>query len=187
MKDSLGVYYFKGTNTDVTNNYVLLGDHIWRVLEFEYSNGTILLISENDLGSVKPTSVWTNEEEYISNPVNVFLNTTFYNSLSEQVKKKITKNYFSIQFYYDNNEITTYQNVGLLSYEQYNKYGSYASNKKTIIGNPYDSQYLSFVDHGVWSRFLAINLISVRPVIRIYYSIILGGDGSLENPYILKT
>ena len=56
------IYYYTGSNDEVSNNYLWYGGHHWRVIEFDTSDNTLLLISQQPLTSIQPaSSAWTTQ------------------------------------------------------------------------------------------------------------------------------
>ena len=187
------VYYFKGSNSQVNNNYLWYGGHSWRVIEFDTSDNTLLLISQQPLTTISPASaVWTTQSAYESSYINSWLNDYFYNSLSSSVKNNIVNNTFNIGTYSDVDEITTTQKVGLLDEDQYTRAGStdsYLDIKDYFwLGNSSSSSYVRNVAS---NGGLGISFPSggggVRPVIRISDQIITGGNGTLTSNYEVET
>ena len=184
------IYYYTGTNEEVSNNYLWYGGHHWRVIEFDTDANTLVLISQQPLTAIQPASaVWTTQESYESSYINTWLNEYFYNSLDSSVQNSIVSNTFNIGIYTDVDEITTSQKVGLLDQNQYtraggadsyldikdwwwlgNRFGSTASQVNNS-GNPYSG-----------GNSLAAEL-GVRAVIKISDITITGGNGTLEANY----
>ena len=191
IKDSSNpnLYYYKGTNEEVSNNYLWYGGHHWRVLEFDTSANTLLLISQQPLTAIQPaSSVWDTKEEYESSYIYNWLNDYFYNSLDNSVQNGIISNTFNVGIYTDIDEITTSQKVGLLDEEQYTRAGgqdSYLDIKDYWwLGNRYNSSRVRYV---YYNGNLDVNSPSssdgVRAVIKISDITITGGNGTLESNY----
>ncbi len=80
VKDSTNpnLYYYKGTNEQVANNFLWYGGHQWRVLEFDTESKTLTLITQQPLTSIYAAkSVWKTQEEYGSSYINTWLNEYF--------------------------------------------------------------------------------------------------------------
>ena len=48
------IYYYKGNNDEVANNYLWYGGHHWRIVEIDKENKTLLLISAQPLTAIYP-------------------------------------------------------------------------------------------------------------------------------------
>ena len=119
------IYYYKGGNDIVTNNHLWYGGHHWRVMEIDTEENTLLLVSQQPLTAIQPTSkVWETQEEYESSYINNWLNEYFYNSLDSSIQNNILDNTFNVGIYTDVDEITITKKVGLLDEEQYTRAGA---------------------------------------------------------------
>ena len=126
------IYYYKGTNEEVSNNYLWYGGHHWRVVEFDTDADTLLLISQQPLTAIQPASaVWETKEAYEASYINTWLNEYFYNSLDSSVQNSIVSNTFNVGISTDIDEITTSQKVGLLDEDQYTRAGGVDSYLKS--------------------------------------------------------
>ena len=183
------IYYYTGTNEEVSNNYLWYGGHHWRVVEFDTDADTLLLISQQPLTAIQPASaVWETKEAYEASYINTWLNDYFYNSLDSSVQNSIVSNTFNVGIYTDVDEITTTQKVGLLDEDQYNRAGgadSYLDIKDYWwLGNRYSSSsvrrvyYYGSVNYGNPTYTYG-----VRAVIKISDITITGGNGNLESNY----
>ena len=181
------VYYFTGDNDTVAYNYLWYGGHSWRVIEFDTSDNTLLLISTQPLTAIS-NSLWEIDYSYNSD-INSWLNDYFYNSLDSKIQRNILKTTFNVGRFDNIEEITTIQKVGLLDHQQYTRAGgtdSYLDIKDGFwLGNLYDSNYLSYVDaNGVIDNGRpSSSRYGVRPVIKISDQLITGGNGSLTSNY----
>ena len=183
------VYYYKGTNDEVSNNYLWYGGHHWRVVEIDTDANTLLLISQQPLTAIQPASaVWETKEAYESSYINTWLNEYFYNSLDSSIQNSIISNTFNIGIYTDVDEITTSQKVGLLDEDQYTRAGgadSYLDIKDVYwLGNRYSSSNVRYVGN---DGDLNVNNPAIsngaRAVIKISDITITGGNGNLESNY----
>ena len=183
------IYYYTGTNEEVSNNYLWYGGHHWRVVEFDTDADTLLLISQQPLTSIQPASaVWTTQEAYEASYINTWLNDYFYNSLDSSVQNSIISNTFNIGIYTDVDEITTSQKVGLLDEDQYTRAGgadSYLDIKDVYwLGNRYSSSNVRSVsNNGNLNNYSPTNTRGARAVIKISDITITGGNGTLESNY----
>ncbi len=183
------IYYYTGNNDEVSNNYLWYGGHHWRVMEFDTSDNTLLLISQQPLTSIQPASaVWTTQSAYNSSYINSWLNDYFYNSLDSSVKNNIVSDTFNVGIYTDVDEITTIQKVGLLDQDQYERAGStdsYLDIKDTFwLGNRYSSSSTRYVSsNGSLNNSVPSGSFGVRPVIKISDQVVTGGNGTLISNY----
>ena len=194
VKDSTNpnLYYYTGTNEEVSNNYLWYGGHQWRVLEFDTNENSITLISQQPLTAIySANSVWTTQSAYESSYINTWLNDYFYNSLDSTIKNNIVDNTFNVGIYTDVDEIITKQKVGLLDEEQYKRAGSNESylNIGNIFGlaNRESSSSMRFVSNigNILNDVVSLSH-GIRPVIKISDITIIEGNGSLENSYCYK-
>ncbi len=183
------IYYYTGTNEEVSNNYLWYGGHHWRVVEFDTDADTLLLISQQPLTSIQLASaVWDTKEEYEASYINTWLNDYFYNSLDSSVQNSIISNTFNVGIYTDVDEITTSQKVGLLDENQYTRAGGQDSYLDIEdfwwLGNRYSSSYVRFVSNiGYMSNISPSSNNGARAVIKISNITITGGNGTLESNY----
>ena len=183
------IYYYTGTNEEVSNNYLWYGGHHWRVVEIDTDANTLLLVSQQPLTAIQPASaVWETKEAYESSYINTWLNEYFYNSLDSSVQNSIISNTFNVGTYTDVDEITTSQKVGLLDETQYTRAGgqdSYLDIKDYFwLGNRYSSSYVRLVNgSGNLYYDFPTTTYGVRAVIKISDITITGGNGTLESNY----
>ena len=187
VKDSTNenLYYYKGTNEQVENNFLWYGGHQWRVLEFDTSAKTLTLITQQPLTAIQPASaVWESEEAYNNSYINTWLNEYFWNSLDSSVQATIQNSTFNIGIYTDVDEITTTKKVGLLDEDQYKRTGSTDSfldiKDYWWLGNRYSS---SLVRTDTLGYSTLSSSLGVRAVIKISDITITGGDGTLGSNY----
>ncbi len=196
VKDSTNenLYYYTGTNEEVSNNFLWYGGHQWRVLEFDKEKKTLTLITQQPLTAIQPAStVWTTKEEYNSSYINAWLNEYFWNSLDSSIQNNILKSTFNVGIYTDVDEITTTQRVGLLDEDQYKRAGDGTTGKDSYLdikdyfwlGNRYSSSYVCRVHSlGALSYSIPSNAYGVRAVIKISdITITEGNDGTLASNY----
>ena len=192
VKDSTNsnLYYYTGTNEQVSNNFLWYGGHQWRVLEFDNSAKTLTLITQQPLTAIQPASaVWTTQSAYNSSYINQWLNDYFYNSLDSSIQSNIQKTTFNVGIYTNVGEIKTEQKVGLLDEEQYKRAGSANSfldiKDSFWLGNRYSSSYVRYVngDGGLNYGDTPLSSECVRAVIKISDITITGGDGTLASNY----
>ena len=183
------IYYYTGTNEEVSNNYLWYGGHHWRVIEFDTDANTLLLISQQPLTAIQPASaVWETKEAYEASYINTWLNEYFYNSLDSSVQNSIISNTFNIGNYTDIDEITTSQKVGLLDADQYTRAGgadSYLDIKDDYwLGNRYTSSNVRYVNNnGNMDNSNPALTYGARAVIKISDITITAGNGTIESNY----
>ena len=189
--DNPNLYYYKGTNEQVANNFLWYGGHQWRVLEFDTNENTVTLISQQPLTAIQPaSSSWTTEEEYTSSYINSWLNDYFWNSLDGSIQNNIKDNTFNVGIPHNVSEITTVQKVGLLDEEQYRKVGnkdSFLDIKDVfLLGSSY-TLFARYVDYdGNIDNNSVLYTYGIRPVIKIYDLVNIIGDGTLTNNYRIE-
>ncbi len=187
------LYYYTGTEEQVSNNYLWYGGHQWRVLEFDTSANTLTLITQQPLTAIQPAnSVWTTQDAYESSYINTWLNDYFYNSLDSNIQSNIQKTTFNVGIYTNVGEIKTEQKVGMLDEEQYKKAGSADSfldiKDNWWLENRYSSSYVRLVNHnGRLGNLSPLNAHGVRAVIKISDLTITNGDGTLASNYQVGT
>ena len=182
------IYYYKGTNEEVSNNYLWYGGHHWRVVEIDTDANTLLLISQQPLTAIQPASAgWETKEAYEASYINTWLNEYFYNSLDSSIQNSIISNTFNIGINDDVDEITTSQKVGLLDKTQYARAGgadSYLDIKDNYwLGNRSSSFFLSVHSNATLGYSDSTVSYGVRAVIKISDITITGGNGTLESNY----
>ena len=195
VKDSTNenLYYYTGTNEEVGNNFLWYGGHFWRVLEFDTSENSVTLITQQPLTSIAPiepsTSAWETQEAYESSYINQWLNDYFWNSLDSSIQNNILDTTFNVGPYDNVSEITTTQKVGLLDFEYCEKIQLYGSADYLSItdgfwlGNRYSSTEVGLFDLTHYDSGDIYDSYGVRPVIKISNIPIDGGDGSFTNAY----
>jgi len=199
VKDSTNenLYYYTGTNEEVSNNFLWYGGHQWRVLEFDTSSNTITLITQQPLTAIQLASaVWKSKEAYEPSYINTWLNEYFWNSLDSSIQSNIKDSTFNIGIYTDIDEITTVQKVGLLDEDQYKRAGDGTTGKDSYLdikdyfwlGNRYSSSDVrSVYSNGYLNDSSPAFAHGVRAVIKISDLTITGGDGTLASNYQVGT
>src|SRR5574344_389307 len=125
LKDTDG-YYYKGTNTDVSNNWVWWAGILWRVMSIDNSDN-ITMISSGPLTTIRAnSSAWDTEEKYENSYINNWLNSTgdngvLYKNLTDADKAKIIDSTFNVGIYTNVSEIIKTQHFGLLDEAQHSK------------------------------------------------------------------
>ena len=190
VKDSTNpnLYYYTGTNEQVSNNFLWYGGHQWRVLEFDKEAKTLTLITQQPLTAIRLASAaWESKEAYESSYIKTWLTDYFWNSLDSSIQNNILDSTFNIGIYTDVDEITTTQKVGLLDEEQYKRAGeadSFLDIKDNFwVGNRYSSSNIRVVIDGVIGNNSPAYANGVRAVIKIFDITITGGNGTLANNY----
>ncbi len=201
VKDSTNenLYYYKGTNEQVANNFLWYGGHQWRVLEFDTSANTLTLITQQPLTVIASTNtVWENEEAYNNSYINQWLNDYFWNSLDSGIQATVQDSIFNIGIYGETSEeqnvseITTTKKVGLLDVEQYKRAGDGTTGQDSFLdikdnfwlGNRYSSSDVRYVHYnGNLDSNSPGYAYGVRAVIKISDLTITGGNGTLTSNY----
>ena len=185
------IYYYTGNNNQVYNNYLWYGGHQWRIIEFNVSEKTLTLISQQPLTAIRPIDeIWTTSETYKSTHVNNWLNDYFYNSLYDDVKNNILLTTFNIGSYSGVTNITVDNKVGLLDKNQYMRAGgadSYLDIEEDWYYGNYGSGGIMMInDSGAYNYYDNINSSwnrGIRPVIKIFDLYVNSGDGTLSSSY----
>lgn len=182
------IYYYKGTNEEVSNNFLWYGGHQWRVIEFDTNENTLTLITQQPLTAIQPaSSVWTNEETYNSSYVNTWLNEYFWNSLDSKIQKNIIDSTFNVGIYTNVNEITTIKKVGLLNENQYKRAGGINSflniDEYFWLGNRHDNSQTRIVSGLDYVNVPTTHNYGVRAIIKINNIIVTEGEGTLTSSY----
>lgn len=185
------IYYYTGTNEEVSNNYLWYGGHHWRVVEFDTDADILTLITSQPITNISfSEDMWQTEEEYSDSYLNKWLYDVFYENLSSEVKSNIVEQTFNIGIYTNPSETQTIQKIGLLDVNQYKRAGSTNSyldiKDHFFFGNPYNytSKLVSDcnqVGEVIGSSFFYSN--GIRPVIKINDISVISGDGTLSNSY----
>ncbi len=195
VKDSTNsnLYYYTGTNEQVSNNFLWYGGHQWRVLEFDTSAKTLTLITQQPLTAISPASAgWESEEAYNNSYINTWLNSYFWNSLDSSIQATIQDTTFNIGIYTDVDEITTTKKVGLLDEDQYKRAGDGTTGQNSFLdiknyfwlGNRNSSSRVRNVHfNGDTGYTSSSSSYGVRAVIKISDITITGGDGTLASNY----
>ena len=84
-------YIYKGANP---NNYITFNDEFWRIISIE-SDNTIKIIKNESIGNMIFDDTNSNDWARPAS-LNTYLNTTYYNSLSEDTKSKIVSHDFNV-------------------------------------------------------------------------------------------
>ena len=183
------LYYYTGTNEQVSNNFLWYGGHQWRVLEFDTNANTLTLITQQPLTAIQPASaVWETQEAYESSYINTWLNEYFWNGLDSSIQGTIQDSTFNIGIYNNVSEITTIKKVGLLDQTQYERAGSADSflDIKDVfwLGNRYSSSNVRHVSNNGNLNYISPSIpYGVRVVIKISDLTITEGDGTLASNY----
>ena len=183
------IYYYKGSNEDVNNNYLWYGGHHWRIIEIDTSSKSLILISTQPLTAIQATNVvWMDVDTYDNTYINDWLNNYFYNSLASNVKQTIKDNTFNIGLNTDVTSLSVTKKVGLLDEQQYERAGgadSYLDIKDYWWLGNYNSTYIRYVAlDGIVNDGNLTSAGGVRPVIKISDLMITGGEGTLESNYV---
>src|SRR5574344_1087553 len=196
IEDNDGTCYYKGTNTEVGNNWVWWAGILWRVMSIN-SDNTLTMISSGPLTAIQPSSsVWDTKEKYDNSYINTWLNSTgkdgvLYKNLTKSDRNKIVDSLFNIGIFNNVTEITSRQHFGLLDTAQYMKGGStnsYLDIKDCFwLGNRYDSSYnIGVFSTGSFGGSNVTRSDGVRAVVKISDITISSNDstlGTITNPY----
>ena len=189
LRDSVNenLYYYKGTNEEVANNYLWYEGFYWRVLEFDNDAKTITLITQQPITAISMVdSFWTNSDEYDKSYVNTWLNEYFYNLLPNSLKDNIIANNYNVGGIDDVSSIIINSNVGLLDYQQYIRASNKSiSNNYLKIGTNYwlstKETIINF--NGLTNTLSSQNTYGIRPVIKIKDINAIIGSGSINDSF----
>ena len=186
------LYYYTGTNEEVSNNFLWYGGHQWRVLEFDTEAKTLTLITQQPLTTIHfASAAWDTQEAYESSYVNSWLNDYFWNSLDSSIQSNIKDSTFNIGIYSDVDEITIVKKVGLLDQDQYVRAGGKGAfldvKDYFLLGNRYNSSNVRVVDHnGNIYQSLVTNAGGIHAVIKVSDIYVSDGDGTLTDSYKIE-
>ena len=186
-KDNENLYYYTGTDEQVTNNFLWYGGHQWRVIEFDTNAKTLTLITQQPLTTISvANNVWTTKENYESSYINNWLNDYFWNSLDSNIQANIKESTFNIGIL-GTNDMLVNKKVGLLNSDQYLRSGGSNSfldiKDKWWLGNK-DTTHIYYVNNsGVNMAINPTYTLGIRPVIKISDLIICDGVGTLTSNY----
>ena len=180
------IYYYKGNNLEVSNNYLWYKGIHWRVLEFDSNAKTITLISNQPLTVIHPaSSPWLSSSAYNKSYITSWLNEVFLTSIDNS---GIIDNVFNVGTSSDVSSITVTNKAGILDEEQFNRAGGQDS-------------YLDIKDIWWLSNRASIFTIrrvnslgeiesnpttytgGIRPIIKINDIVISSGNGSITDNY----
>lgn len=190
--DSSG-YYFKGK---VENNYVLFGNEIFRIVRI-YEDNKVQLIRENYIASFP----WGNESEYENSNVREWLDKTesetsgVYYKMLPNVEKFFTKTNYQIDVLAEDKIISSEEKkegyITLLSVTDYvlaNGKNSYLNNGQYffLLGTTEEKENLYVDKEGNIQSCDSVEGYGIRPTLILKENtIITGGNGTKENPYII--
>ena len=175
------LYFYKGSEAEVANNYLWYGGIQWRIIQFDTNERTLTLLSHQPLTSIQITPSFF-EPGYIVN----WLNDYFYNILDDDIKSNIQDNEFHFGF---DLGITLNNKIGLLS--DY-KFGTILYEDYVRISDfLWDYPFLAISDDTVTFRYPPFgsytlstsSAVGIRPVIKIKDIVVTDGDGSLTSNF----
>ena len=175
------LYYYKGSEAEVTNNYLWYGGIQWRIIEFDTNERTLTLLSQQPLTSIQITPSFF-EPGYIVN----WLNDYFYNILDDDIKSNIQDNEFHFGF---DLGITLNNKIGLLSDYKFGTilYEDYVRISDFLWDYPFlaiSDDTVTFTYHPFGSYVLSTSsAVGIRPVIKIKDIVVTDGDGSLTSNF----
>ncbi len=180
-------YYVSGT---AANNYVWYSGKMWRITGYNKNNRTIKLITDENI-TMRPYNTTSN---FYSSNIRDWLNNTFLNTLKNSSKylEKTLWNYTTIT---SNNPTkpslssTQEDYVGLLNFYEYSKTGGFLNNgqKYWLLSKYNETNQVWYVNQTQAGRTEVTSFIGVRPsiVLKSNVTVLSGGDGTINNPFIL--
>ncbi|MBR2833310.1 MAG: hypothetical protein IKE75_02645 [Bacilli bacterium] len=198
-------YIYKGSNP---NNYIRLGSDLYRIVSVD-SSGNIKVIKNDSIGNM----AWDSDYDYDSldwdKPVtlNTYLNSTFYNSLSSNLKGAIINHQWNIGVVYNSSPLAsvvtaekqaTYTNkIALTNLSDFLKVNTNCTNNYLCAtsGNSYWTLTpFEEGELGAWliassgpSVDVADSSYKVRPSFYLNSLITLSGQGTSSNPYTVTS
>ena len=188
-KNDTNIYYFKGSNEQVSNNFLWYGGHLWRVVEFDMNEKTLTLITQQPLTIIVPSHpIWTDEKTYESSYINTWLNEYFWNSLDSSIQAKILDNTFNIGTQNDVDDLTTTKKIGLLDINQYERsndeYSFLIIGTNWSLGNHTSTSIIEVDENGYYVSGAGDDTgKSIRVAIKISDLTITEGEGTLVDSY----
>lgn len=192
LKDNNKSYTYKGVRD---NNYLLLDNILFKIVGIN-KDGTVKIVSSEALGNVNYAGI------------DSWLNDYFYDKLSDSAKLLISpkskwcnEKVSNPKIYNNCRKYSRKKAVGLLSIIDYNNAKSngttnlenevavWTSNATTTNGNYYVNSYFDMTAVGLeeYRPTSEDEIFAVKPALNIVKnSIIISGDGTNSNPYILK-
>lgn len=192
LKDNNKSYTYKGVRD---NNYLLLDNILFKIVGIN-KDGTVKIVSSEALGNVNYAGI------------DSWLNDYFYDKLSDSAKLLISpkskwcnEKVSNPKIYNNCRKYSRKKAVGLLSIIDYNNAKSngttnlenevavWTSNATTTNGNYYVNSYFDMTAGGLeeYRPTSEDEIFAVKPALNIVKnSIIISGDGTNSNPYILK-
>ena len=188
-----GIIYISGYNECIDFNYLWYSGKLWRITAF-YPNGSMKLVTEKGI-----TTIPWGDREYAASWVFQWLNEDFFDTLKDPEEVIVTDQVWT--YTKDDSESVKEENaairktitapVGLLSYHEtfFGRNGGYLTNGYNWY--TISSFYSNNSNHGVSSSgghyAGSVNVsFSVRPSIYLKSDVVLNGDGTKSNPYILS-
>lgn len=196
-------YYFKGTSAGVQNYFVFNKADIgnanstWRIIGID-SNG-IKIIKNTSIGNRKWHTV-SNVKTWSTAAVNTYLNTTYYNSITNKSNIVLNPIWNIGQ---SSNGTTLVSNVnyqgttatpkpvGLINVLEYNKSGGTTSwlkmttNQWTITARSNNNQVYRITSTGTSSGATNTTSYAIRPVVYLNINIKFTGTGTSADPFVI--
>ena len=186
--------YLKG-NQD--SNYIWFDGFLWRIMG-KNADGSIRMITEENVTAI-PWGAGGTAQDYDHSYINDWLNNYFYPKLKDKDLlvnqtwcSQTTNDEFAMRSNCTNNLSKIIKPVGLLSIDEYNfsrNNGSYLiSSQNFWYLTPNDSfKVWRLIFDGINRNYSVIDPLGVRPVVNIQSDVtIVGGNGNLTDPYIVK-
>jgi len=196
-------YYFKGTSAGVQNYFVFNKADIgnanatWRIIGID-SNG-IKIIKNTSIGNRQWHTV-SNVKTWSTAAVNTYLNTTYYNSITNKSNIVLNPIWNIGQ---SSNGTTLVSNVnyqgttgtpkpvGLINVLEYNKSGGTTSwlkmttNQWTITARSSNNQVYRITSTGTASSTTNTTSYAIRPVVYLNINIKFTGTGTSADPFVI--
>lgn len=182
LNENNGSYYFNGK---VENNYIMFADEMWRIMGIN-SDGSIRLILQNGIYSNGAYKYDINGNKYYSDAnVKNVLNDWYQEKLNSFDNNIVLSNYCESEYNETCSKVYT-SKIGLISMNEVKQGKDYLYNGKnywTMTPTINDDVYVVTNNDIAYSNKESLN--TIRPVISLERVNVIG-DGTLNNPYIIK-
>ena len=186
----------QGSDTNYVDSYVKLGDDIWKV--FEEKDGVLKMylngyITVNGQELVRNYSSYSSKFDYFAGDnIGYYLYHDYINSLSYQ--KYIVRNQYpygafnaEVGYYYPNVYKEVYEErIGLLNIFDYVSNNELNDFFRDNTGADMSTRQYSVLSNGLLEEAEVTDLKHIVPVISIQSSSIKGGNGRIDNCYVVE-
>ncbi len=181
-------FYVNGTST---NNYLWYSGKMWRIVSYNTNNKTIKLVTDENI-TIRP---YNSNNDYYSSNIRDWLNGTFLSTLKNSNRyllENATWNYTTITQTNPTKpslSSTKGDYVGMLNYYEYSKVGGFLNNGKKywLLSKSNETDEAWYVNQNNGQKGNVSSFMGIRPsvVLRPNLTVLNGGEGTANNPYIL--